>query len=319
MNSKKSQLDVISKEYFPTSSIEILSEKFSLNFVSNLENLGIRNATHLWVDLGFQVNKLLLKAYPKLTYIICRATAVTNLDMREIQSMNIRIFSLNEHKKFLSRIPSTAELGWLLVQLSGMPIKDILAQGRNQLWDRSLLMRHDLRDKKLGIIGFGRLGKFIANYAQSFGMRVAYSELPEVIVESSFPRESIMELCASSDYLVLSASIKENFSPILDKQVLEGCKRGIKIVNISRGRLVDEGALYHGLRSNKIGFYASDCARFEEWGASKIDHETHLKLISLDNVLFTPHIGGYSYDAITKTSDHLAEYLVKGTCICIET
>jgi len=314
----KLRMDIVGKEIFPESTIEILTKKYSLSFFREVPNGETREATHLWVDLNTRVNSEVFAKYPNLTHVICRATATTNISEDRSISDKLTTVSLVNHKFFLKSVPSTAELGWFLLQRSNIPATDIENQIANELWDRTLVIRNDLCGKKLGIIGFGRLGKLIANFAQPFGMTVSFTDLPEVVIESSHRRESITELCSSSDFLVVSASIKENRSPILDETILDKCRNGVKIINISRGKLVDEKSIYGRLLSGRISFYAADCARFEETDSTENDWDTYLRLSKLKNVYFTPHIGGYTHEAIKKTSDHLAEYLVKGKCVCIE-
>jgi lactate dehydrogenase-like 2-hydroxyacid dehydrogenase len=116
---------------------------------------------------------------------------------------------------------------------------------------------------------------------------------------------------------VITASVGELLDPILNSDTLEGCNPNLRIINVSRGRLVDESCLIQLLTEDKIAFYAADTCRFEEQGATSEDWENYRKLSSLKNVFLTPHIGGYSREAIYDTTNHLIDYLNERICECM--
>ena len=312
----KNILDIIGSESFPQSAIERLSESFQVTQFKSADEISLRTSTHIWVDLSINVDNKLLEKYPLATHVLCRATATTNIS-EEVISRGIQILSLKEHKSFLSRIPSTAELAWFLVQTSNVPLLDLQDQIAAGTWDRSRLLRNQLRGKKVGIIGMGRLGKIVAKYAEAFEMNISYAELNTYKSTSKYLRTSISDLCEQSNFIIITASISERSETLLDEEMLRKCNPNLRIINVSRGRLVDESFLIQQLTDRKIAFYATDTCRFEEFGATEEDWANFKKFASMRNVFLTPHIGGYSVEAIDETTHHLIDYLFERICECI--
>jgi D-3-phosphoglycerate dehydrogenase / 2-oxoglutarate reductase len=314
--SYRAKLDVIGVEFFPNQVKEELSAEFEITFFNTLDEITLRDSTNVWIDLSINVDTHFLAKYPNLRRIICRATSVTNIDMSLTNPAKIEIMSLRGHSAFLNGIPSTAELAWFLVQVSNLPLLDIQSQINLGNWDRSKLIRSELKGKTLGIIGLGRLGRILARYAETFEMNVKFTELPSFRENSKYSRLNLADLCKTSDFLVIAASVQPYNFQILDREALGLCKPSVRIINISRGRLVDESELIKKLKLNEIAFYAADSCKFEDHDATSIDYNNFHELSKLSNVFLTPHIGGYTLEAITSTSEHLAKYLIEGECSC---
>jgi phosphoglycerate dehydrogenase-like enzyme len=312
----KNNFDIIGVESFPESAIERLSKSFQITKFRSTDEISLRTSTHIWVDLGITVDEKLLQKYPLVTHVVCRATATTNIS-EQVIAKGIQILSLKEHKTFLSRIPSTAELAWFLLQISNVPIFDLQDQIAAGTWDRSRLLRNQLQGKKVGIIGMGRLGNIVAKYSEAFEMNISYAELDTYKSASKYFRTSISNLCEHSDFIVITASLSERLEPLLDVDMLRKCNPNLRIINVSRGSLIDESFLIQQLTDKKIAFYATDTCRFEEFGATKEDWVNFKKFTSMRNVFLTPHIGGYSVEAIDETTHHLIDYLYERICECI--
>jgi len=316
MNFKKT-LDIIGIEVFPDSALERLEKEFEITRFSSTNEFKSRNSTHVWLELNVMVDEIFLAKFPFLSHIICRATSTTNLNIFELSSRGIQVISLRGHSDFLSKIPSTAELAWFLLQISCIPLVEIQSQINSGMWDRSTLLRSQLVGKNLGIIGLGRLGKIVAKYAEAFGMNIMYSELKEISPTPKFTRTTLANLCKSSDFIVLTASVYQNNVPILNSEVLKECNPNLKVINVSRGFLVDETILIEKLKNHEISYYAADTCKFEEL-RSTIEDQLNFEVMSkMSNVFLTPHIGGYSIEAISETTHHLIDFMSERSCECI--
>jgi len=155
---------------------------------------------------------------------------------------------------------------------------------RSGVWKKR--MGNTLQGKKLGIIGFGRIGSMVADVFAPFGVEVAFSDL---IVESNkFKKMSLAELLLWADILSLHCTRGAGECSLLGEEQLRTMKPGGWIINASRGGLVDEDALYQLLQSGHLAGAAIDVFEREPYVGP---------LTELDTVILSPHIGSYAKES----------------------
>ena len=171
----------------------------------------------------------------------------------------------------------------------------------------------ELRGKKLGIIGFGRIGQFTAQYALGCGMEViAYDPFIENIsIEISISNQTINvpinmvsmdELLSSSDYLTLHVPMPSDGNAIIGSNEFNKMKTGAKIVNAARGGVIDEDALLAALESGKLAAAALDVFVGEP--------SPRKDLLSHQKISLTPHIGAATSEAQDRIGTELAEKII---------
>jgi phosphoglycerate dehydrogenase-like enzyme len=277
-------------------------------------------ATWLWIDISVRVDLKLLNEYPQVQNIIYPATGETNISTKVLQSKIIKIYNLRPHKKFLLGIPSTAEHAWALLLVANNRIIAAHHHVESGSWDRTVFPRNQLFGKNLGIIGFGRLGNLVSTFATAFGMQVGAFDIDSGRQFSNGIRryDSLNTLLGVSDYVILTASVNNKNAPILNHDEIQHFKNGSILVNVSRGCLVNQGAVLDSLNKGALSYYASDVRASEDFDSLiKAELSTELELISHSNTLFTPHIGGYSLDARYECELHLLNYVRIGKCQCL--
>ncbi|RYZ96661.1 MAG: 3-phosphoglycerate dehydrogenase [Sphingobacteriaceae bacterium] len=171
----------------------------------------------------------------------------------------------------------------------------------------------ELRGKTLGILGFGRIGREVAKIAIGVGMDVLAYDLfpfnPDVEIELGTGGKKVTvtvktatfeEVLTQSDFLTLHTPFVDK--PLIDVAELELLKKGVGLVNCSRGNLIEEGALIDALNSGKVSFAALDV--FENEPTPRQDILTHPK-ISL-----TPHIGAATNEAQERIGLELANLII---------
>ncbi|MFC1958999.1 NAD(P)-dependent oxidoreductase, partial [Chloroflexota bacterium] len=153
-----------------------------------------------------------------------------------------------------------------------------------------------LNGKILGIIGLGQIGKKVARRASGFDMKVlAY----DVVKDEAFAQKwgitylSLDELLAESDFLSIHIPLIPSTRGLIGERELRLMKKEAFLLNISRGGIVDEEALYRVLKSVEIGGAALDVFSNEP--------PKENPLLKLDNVILTPHMGGYTFEALKET------------------
>lgn len=161
-------------------------------------------------------------------------------------------------------------------------------------WARSRFVGTELHNKTLGIIGFGYIGRLVARRAQAFGMKiVAYDPyVPATIAEEmQATLLPLADLLAQSDIITLHAIVTPETMGIINAETIAAMKNGVIIVNVARGKLIDEQALADALQSGKVAAAGLDV--FQE------EPPVNSPLIGLPTVIHTPHLG-----ASTKEAQH---------------
>ncbi len=169
----------------------------------------------------------------------------------------------------------------------------------------------DLHGKTVGVIGTGRIGRVFVDICRGFGMNVlAYDKYPA----ADFEREGVKyvtldELFAGSDVISLHCPLTEESYHIIDEKSIEKCKRGVVLLNTSRGALVDAEALLAGIKARKVGAACLDVYEeegdffFEDFSGHIVDDDVLARLISMPNVLVTSHQAFLTDEALSNIAE----------------
>lgn len=273
----------------------------SIDAEESLENVDI-----LIVRLNRKIDLEIIKKIPRLKLIVSATTGLDHLDLQALRSANIEVFSLRGHADFLNTIPSTAEHTWALI---GALVRNIPAANesvKREEWDRDKFRGYQLKDKRIGIVGLGRVGQKIANYASAFDMPIGYFD-PYVENKLFQKFSSIEELLKVSDIISIHVHLTDETYHLLNSTNLDYVKDGCFIINTSRGKIWDENALLDVFRSGKIKGIATDVLADELEGKKE---SAILKMHKKSqNIIITPHLGGATFDAMWSCEKYLASYV----------
>jgi len=185
----------------------------------------------------------------------------------------------------------------------------------------------DLHGKTVGIIGTGRIGRVFIDICRGFGMKVlAYDKYPtEGLADGDTVRYvTLDELFACSDIISLHCPLTEETYHIINGEAIEKCKKGVVILNTSRGALVDAEALLAAIKSRKVGAACLDVYEeeselfFEDFSGHIVEDDTLARLISMPNVLVTSHQAFLTEEALLNiaetTVNNIVEILTDGNC-----
>jgi D-3-phosphoglycerate dehydrogenase len=219
----------------------------------------------------------------------------------------ITVLSLRGEFEFLRSIPATAEHTWGLLLALVRNIPAAFSDVQNGHWRRDRFKGHDLRERRLGIVGLGRIGEKIANYGQAFGMHVsAYDPYCHTWLPSVKKYDKLEELASESDVLSVHVPFTPETKNLIDVVVLNCTPRGAYLVNTSRGGVLDEDALLNVLVSGHIAGAALDVLANEQ----EFNKKSHSPLLDYarihDNLIITPHIGGATYESMRATEVFMA-------------
>lgn len=244
--------------------------------------LGIRSRTKITADI--------LDAAPDLLAIGCFCIGTNQVDLDAAAQRGVAVFNAP-----FANTRSVAELtlASTVMLMRGIPQK--LAAIRRGEWQKSATGAHEVRAKKLGIIGYGNIGSQLSVLASGHGMHVYfYDTEPKLAHGNARPVASLDELLAISDVVTLHVPSTPQTRMMMDAAAIAKMKKGAFLINHARGDLVDVEALAEALRSGHLAGAAVDVFPVEP--ASK-EEEFVSPLRSCDTALLTPHIGGSTEEA----------------------
>ncbi|GAW91945.1 phosphoglycerate dehydrogenase [Calderihabitans maritimus] len=245
------------------------------------------------------VTEKVIEAADKLRIICKHGVGVDNIDLKAAARRGIMVTNAPD-----SNYISVADLtfGLLLAAARQIPHADIIT--KNGKWDR--VVGREVWKKTLGIIGTGRIGLAVARRAQGFEMKIlAYDKFPNnrAAQEIGFTYVSLEKLLSESDFVSLHVPLTEETRHLINEKTIDLMKPEAILINTARGELVDEKALYLALKEGRLAGAALD-AYAEEPPSNNM-------LLSLSQVVTTPHIGAYTYEANHRMGCTAAESIVK--------
>lgn len=235
--------------------------------------------------------------------IIARVgVGLDNVDQEAAKAKNIRVINAVE-----GAMNAVAELVLgLMLSLARQTTRGDRGI-RNGQWLKKELKGTELRGKYLGIIGMGNIGKRLGRLAKALNMNIiGYDVIPideEFSKEVGLMKADLNTLLQSSDYVSIHVPLLDSTYHLIDTQKISTMKKTAKIINTSRGGVIDEDALYDALKNGNLGGAALDV--FEKEPA--LDH----KLAELDNVILTPHIGAQTKEAQSLAANVIGEKIIQ--------
>jgi D-lactate dehydrogenase len=177
----------------------------------------------------------------------------------------------------------------------------------------------DLHGKTVGVLGTGRIGRAFIDICRGFGMKVlAYDKFPASGLEDgdNVRYVELDELFSKSDIISLHCPLTEETYHVINADSLEKCKRGVVILNTSRGALVDAEALLAGIKSRKVGAACLDVYEeesdffFEDFSGHILEDDILARLISMPNVIVTSHQAFLTEEALSNIAETTVQNLI---------
>ena len=295
-----------------------LNSLIDINIVSSLHDVEVfadllPKVEVLWIGVHERVDATLVRKFPKLKVLATSSTGLTHIDEESLSSGKISLVSLKNEREFLSSISATSELAWGLFIAAHRRI--LIADRREHFSsaNRNSYFSRQIKGMSIGIIGLGRIGSQIANYALAFGAKVSYTDIEEVVSPNTIQFQSLEDLCRESDAIFITASTGfAGYEPILGAKEISWLKENVILINVSRGGQVNEIELLKALSEKKISGYATDVLQLEEttYPSSITLKDVKQSVWRGENLLVTPHLGGACYDALDLVNEFILEKIL---------
>lgn len=181
----------------------------------------------------------------------------------------------------------------------------------------------DLHGKTVGVVGTGKIGRIFIDICRGFGMNViAYDKFPAK--DSGIEYVSLDELWNRSDIISLHCPLTDESLHMINAESIEQMKKGVVIINTSRGALIDSEALVEGIKARHVGAACLDVYEeesnvfFHDYSNHIVNDDTLARLISMPNVIVTSHQAFLTNEALMNIADttlnNVKEFFDKGTC-----
>ncbi len=258
--------------------------------------IGIRSAT--------QLTSGVFKEARRLIGVGCFCIGTNQVDLDAAQEHGIPVFNAP-----FSNTRSVAELvlAEIIMLLRGVPYRNAMAH-RGQ-WVKTASGSHEVRGKRLGIVGYGHIGTQIGLLAEALGMQVVYYDVEaKLALGNARAMVTLDALLEVADVVTLHVPETPQTHGLIGVRELQRMKLGAQLINASRGTVVDIDALAEALRSKHVAGAGMDVFPHEP---KTPEEEFVSPLRGMDNVLLTPHVGGSTAEAQQNIGLEVAEKLIK--------
>jgi len=291
------------------------TEFFRANGYSNIESFPntlddailkekLKSANIIGIRSRTQLTREMLSHAGKLLAVGCFSIGTNQVDGHTARLMGIPVFNAP-----FSNTRSVAELviAEAILLMRNIPVKN--AAAHRGTWLKSATNCFEVRDKNLGIIGYGHIGSQVSILAEALGMNVYYYDIVKKLsLGKAIACSSLDELLSKSQIVTLHVPETPLTKDLIGEKELSLLRKGSCLVNASRGSVVNIQALTGALKSGHIIGAALDV--FPEEPASNSDR-FNSELQQFDNVILSPHVGGSTVEAQENIGTEVAEKLVK--------
>lgn len=273
-----------------------ISEEELISRIGDVSFIGIRSRT--------QLTEKVFAAAKRLIAVGCFCIGTNQVDLKAASKHAVAVFNAP-----FSNTRSVAELviAESIILLRGIAEKN--AKAHRGEWQKSAQNSYEIRNKTLGIIGYGSIGSQLSVIAESLGMNVVfYDVVGKLPLGNAKQVSSMSQLLATSDIVSLHVPEVGSTQNLMSTLEFSQMKEGAIFINAARGTVVDIDALCVALKNKKLGGAAIDVFPVEPRSNSE---EFISPLREFDNVILTPHVGGSTMEAQESIGSEVAEKLAK--------
>lgn len=252
-------------------------------------------------SMKVRVDAAMLQKAVHLRLVVTATTGADHIDRAALEARSIPLWTLQTEREVLRNLTPAAEHSWLLLMACARKLRAANRHVEAGGWDRSQFPGLMLRGRALGLVGCGRIGSWMARYAQAFGMSVSAHDPLAANLPADVRAVSLEEIFETSDVVSIHVPYTTETETLISEALLEKSRAGLILINTSRGQIVDEAAAVRALVSGRLGALGTDVLATEpEVQNSPLWHHAQRH----DNVIITPHIGGFSLDAVEVVVRH---------------
>jgi len=262
-----------------------------------------------FASLHVRLTRETIATSPCLRVIVTPSTGLDHIDMAAAQERGVAVLSLRGETQFLDSITCTAEMAWGLMLAVVRRLPWSFEAAKRGEWARDRFRGHQLSGKTFGTLGYGRLGRIVAQYARAFRMRVLACDVREVTPEPGVELVDFDTLLRESDVLAINIHLTDENRHLIGAAEFARMKPTAWLINTSRGGIIDEEAFVAALEKSAIAGAGVDVIE-GEWRDDLADHPLIRYAKTHENLVISPHTGGVTVEAQRMTIEFMVRKLI---------
>lgn len=295
----------------PLISEQLLDKNFILeeDFISSYEQVleKIDKYEGVIIRSRIPLDARLLEKGKNLKFIARVGAGMENIDVLKAQELGIKLINSPEGNR-----DAVAEhcLGMLLVLMNRLFIS--ANEVKNNVWLREENRGEEIKGKIFGLVGYGNMGKALAERLSGFGCEVIFYDIKPNLSDGFAKQVSLKELQANADILSLHIPLNDKTHYIIDEKFISEMKKSFYFINTSRGKNVKTSALIDGLKSGKVRGACLDVLEYEKSSFENLELENDdlQYLLNSEKVIVTPHIAGWTHQSKIKLAQTIVDKIL---------
>ena len=297
----------------------LLESKFQLiykpNFTYKDLNANYKKVKYIFTNpnkSNVYINDKFIKNLPNLTAICTASTGTNHIDKKIMIKKNVSIISLTKEYKVIKKISSTSELAITFSLMAARNVIEASSDVLNKKWNYEKFIGRQFNGLKIGVIGYGRLGKIYVNIMLALGAKI-YVFDPYKLVKNKkiIQTKKISELFIKSDIISIHVHINEETNQMINYNLLKKASKDLILINTSRGEIINEKDMCNFLKKNKNAKLFTDVLSDEVNAKFNSLLFKYFKKQKNSQIFITPHIGGMTIEAQHTAFTHAAKLLIK--------
>jgi len=256
----------------------------------------------LIVRSGTKVTPKIIEAGKNLKIIGRAGVGVDNVDLPTATKNGVIVVNSPE-----GNTVAAAEHTWAMLLTMARQIPQAYAKLKAGNWDRKSFKGVEVLNKTLGVVGLGKIGRRVASYALGMGMKVIGFDpfVTEDYAKSlGIELKTLDEVISQSDFITFHIPKTKETANMINKDTIAKMKKGVRLVNVARGGIINEADLAEALKAGKVVAAALDVFEKEPLPADS-------PLLKLDNVVVTPHLGASTVEAQVNVAVDVVEQIIE--------
>ena len=296
------KIDTMAKSIFKKEGYKIetfdgsLNEKELSEKIKDISILGIRSKTI--------ITKKVLQSANKLLSIGAYCIGINQINLKECQKKGVIVFNAP-----FSNTRSVVEI--VIAQIIIL-MRNIIRKSNQMhkgIWEKDSINSYEIRNKTLGIIGYGNIGSQLSVVAESLGLKIIYYDiLDKLSIGNAKKYNSIKKLLKECDILSIHVDGREGNTNLIGDKEINLMKKGAILINYSRGTIVNLNSLKRNLKNNKLLGAAIDVFPKEPLNNKE---KFKSELIGLNNVILSPHVGGSTKEAQKNIGSFVPQKIIE--------
>jgi D-3-phosphoglycerate dehydrogenase len=272
----------------------------------------IADADVYLASLHVRLDAAAIDAAKRLKLIVTPSTGLDHIDLAAAERRGVAVLSLKDDKDFLNSLTATAELAWALLLCVFRRLPWAVQAAHAGDWARDRFRGHQLSGKTLGVVGYGRLGRMVAEFGKAFRMRVIATDIGGVTPAPGVELMPLAKLLPRADVVSVHVHLTDQTRGLIGRDQFHLMRPRAVLINTSRGAIVDEAALLDALHSGALLGAGLDVID-GEWRTDLAQHPLIRYAAAHENLVISPHIGGVTYEsqrmAYARTVEMILNFL----------